>query len=151
MKESVFSLVNVLFCVTYWNIYLYCTNSKETSKSCVCFQHSNTIKHSTWYLHVWDRFYGISHLISWRKIWIFTELYTSLVETRNMKIIIRRTLWRTNTKCSTMGNLHVIVILLLLTTLGVKSVLVSHTNMFCENVCWKYCLFFISLIFMQIT
>ena len=40
MTESVFCLVNALFCVTYWNIYLYCTNSKETHKSCVCFQHA---------------------------------------------------------------------------------------------------------------
>ena len=30
-KDSVFCLVNVLFCVTYWNtIYKCCTNSKET-------------------------------------------------------------------------------------------------------------------------
>ena len=48
-KDSVFCLVNVLFCVTYWNIiYKCCTNSKETHKSCACFQHANTAKHSTW-------------------------------------------------------------------------------------------------------
>ena len=41
---------NVLFWVTYWSIYLpvYCTYSKETHKSCVCFQHANMTKHSTW-------------------------------------------------------------------------------------------------------
>ena len=48
-KDIVFCLVNVLFCVTYWNIiYQCCTNSKETHKSCACFQHANTAKHSTW-------------------------------------------------------------------------------------------------------
>ena len=48
-KDSVFCLVNVLFCVTYWNIiYKCCTNSKETHKSCACFQHANTAKYSTW-------------------------------------------------------------------------------------------------------
>ena len=48
-KDSVFCLVNVLFCVTYWNIiYKCCTNSKETHKSCACFQYANTAKHSTW-------------------------------------------------------------------------------------------------------
>ena len=48
-KDSVFCLVNVLFCVTYWNIiHKCCTNSKETHKSCACFQHANTVKHSTW-------------------------------------------------------------------------------------------------------
>ena len=48
-KDSVFCLVNVLFCVTYMNIiYKCCTNSKETHKSCACFQHANTAKHSTW-------------------------------------------------------------------------------------------------------
>ena len=41
-------LVNIRFCFTYWNIYKYCTNSKETYKSCACFQHANTTKHSTW-------------------------------------------------------------------------------------------------------
>ena len=47
-KDSVFCLVNVLFCVTYWNVkYKCCTNSKETNKSCACFQHANTAKHST--------------------------------------------------------------------------------------------------------
>ena len=47
-KDSVFCLVNVLFCVTYWNIiYKCCTNSKETHKSCACFQYANTAKHST--------------------------------------------------------------------------------------------------------
>ena len=47
-KDSVFCLVNVLFCVTYWNIiYKCCTNSKETYKSCVCFQHASKAKHST--------------------------------------------------------------------------------------------------------
>ena len=39
-----------------WNIiYKCCKNSKETHKSCACFQHANTAKHSTiliWYLHV---------------------------------------------------------------------------------------------------
>ena len=38
MKKSVVCLVNVLFCV------IYCTNSKETHLSCVCFQHENTTK-----------------------------------------------------------------------------------------------------------
>ena len=48
-KDSVLCLVNVLFCVTYWNIiYKCCTNSKETHKSCACFQHANTAKHSAW-------------------------------------------------------------------------------------------------------
>ena len=48
-KDSVFCLVNVLFCVTYWNIiYKCCTNSKETHKSCACFQHANTANHSSW-------------------------------------------------------------------------------------------------------
>ena len=43
MKDSVSCLVNVLFCVTYWNISnIYCTNCKETHKSCACFQHANT-------------------------------------------------------------------------------------------------------------
>ena len=54
-KDSVFCLVNVLFCVTYWNIiYKCCTNSKETHNSCACFQHANTAKHFylIWYLHV---------------------------------------------------------------------------------------------------
>ena len=49
IKDSVLCLVNVLFCVTYWNIiYKCCTNSKETHKSCACFQHAKTAKHSTW-------------------------------------------------------------------------------------------------------
>ena len=48
IKDSVFCLVNVLFCVTYWNIYKCCTNSKETHKSCACLQHANTAKHPTW-------------------------------------------------------------------------------------------------------
>ena len=39
-EVSVFYLVNVLFCVTYWNIPIYCTNSEKTHKSCVCFQYS---------------------------------------------------------------------------------------------------------------
>ena len=47
-KDSVFCLVNVLFFVTYWNIYKYCTNSEVTHKSCACFQHANTTKHSSW-------------------------------------------------------------------------------------------------------
>ena len=48
-KDSVFCLGNILFCVTYWNvIYKCCTTSKETHKSCACFQHANTAKHSTW-------------------------------------------------------------------------------------------------------
>ena len=47
IKDSVFCLVNVLFCVTYWNIYKCCTNSKETHKSCACFQQAITAKHST--------------------------------------------------------------------------------------------------------
>ena len=47
VKESVFCLVNVLFCATYWNIYLYYTNSKETHDAFVCFQHANMTKHST--------------------------------------------------------------------------------------------------------
>ena len=37
MTDSVFCLVNVLFCVTYWNIYKYYTKSKETQKSCAFF------------------------------------------------------------------------------------------------------------------
>ena len=37
MKDSVFCLVNVLFCVTYWSIYEYCTNSNETHTSCFPF------------------------------------------------------------------------------------------------------------------
>ena len=44
-KEQRICLVNVLFCVTYWNIYKCCTNSKETHKYCACFQHTNTAKH----------------------------------------------------------------------------------------------------------
>ena len=32
----------------YMYISIYCTNSKETYKSCVCFQHANTTKHSSW-------------------------------------------------------------------------------------------------------
>ena len=44
MKENVFFLVNVLFVVTYLNIYLYCTKSKETHNS---FQHAITTTHST--------------------------------------------------------------------------------------------------------
>ena len=48
IKDSVFCLVNVLFCVAYWNIYKCCTNSKETRKSCACFRHANRAKHLTW-------------------------------------------------------------------------------------------------------
>ena len=48
MQESVFCLVNVLCCVTYWNIYLYCIKSKEIHKSCACFQHANMTKESIW-------------------------------------------------------------------------------------------------------
>ena len=34
--------------VTYLNIYKYFTKSKETKKFYACFQHANTVKHSTW-------------------------------------------------------------------------------------------------------
>ena len=41
MKKNVVSFVHVLFCVTGWNIYIYCTNCKKTHTSCVCLQHAN--------------------------------------------------------------------------------------------------------------
>ena len=41
MKESVICLVNVLFCVTYWNKCIF-ENNKETHRSCACFQLANT-------------------------------------------------------------------------------------------------------------
>ena len=46
MKKSVFCLVHYCF-VLHMGIYLYLTNSKETQKPCICFQHTNTHKHSS--------------------------------------------------------------------------------------------------------
>ena len=54
MKQSVFCLVNELFCDTHWNIYLYCTNSKRATQ---ILRLLSTCKHdqtffSIWYMHV---------------------------------------------------------------------------------------------------
>ena len=49
MKNSAFfSGKCTVLCYILEYIYKYCTNSKETNKSCACFQHANTTKNSTW-------------------------------------------------------------------------------------------------------
>ena len=53
MKKCVFCLVHVLFCVTYWNIYIGQISNSRTSPV-FAFNMQNTTKHFTWSGRVLD-------------------------------------------------------------------------------------------------
>ena len=94
MEENVFCPVNALFCVTYWNIYLYCANSKETHTLSIC-KHDQ-IFYLILYLYVESKRRTLCYSYSFTRqitlyfiILVRITMYTSVSEVHVCKNVIK--------------------------------------------------------------